>query len=188
MKIIQVCHRYHPYIGGIETHIKEISEALVKKGFEIEVICTDASFKLPKHETINGVKVTRFWTFAPRDNFSFSPQMYFYLNGREYDVIHAHNYHSFPALFAALASKKRFIFTPHSSGFQKSYLRRVMYSIYKPLGSYIFKTTDKIICIAQKEKEMLASTFNIPEGVLQNAQGVDAFVPKSALVGRRVQL
>ena len=37
MKITQVCPRYHPYIGGIETHVREISERLVKRGFELEI-------------------------------------------------------------------------------------------------------------------------------------------------------
>lgn len=162
MKIIQVCQRYYPDIGGIETHVREISEVLVKKGFEVEVVCTDASGKLPKHEVINGVKVTRFWTFSPKDNFFFSPAMYFYLRRQKYDVIHAHNYHSFPAFFAALANKKRFIFTPHSSGFSKSLIKRIFYKLYKPFGSYIFNSADKIISITQNEKEMLIKTFNIP--------------------------
>jgi len=34
MKSFQVCQRYYPYIGGIETHVKEISERLARKGFE----------------------------------------------------------------------------------------------------------------------------------------------------------
>ncbi|MDI6640295.1 MAG: glycosyltransferase, partial [Methanocellales archaeon] len=72
MKIAQVCPRYHPDIGGVETHVKEISERLVKRGFEVEVICTDPTGRLPKHEMINGVKVTRFRSIAPNDAFFFA--------------------------------------------------------------------------------------------------------------------
>lgn len=162
MKIIQVCPRYYPNIGGVETHVKEISEMLVDKGFEVEVVCTDPSYKFPKNEKINGVKVKRFWAIAPKESYFFSPAIYFYLRSQKYDVLHAHSYHSFPAFFAALACNKRFIFTPHSFGFKKSTIKYIFHRLYRPLGSYIFKTADKVISIAQMEKEMLIKTFKIP--------------------------
>jgi len=60
MKIAKVCPRYHPYIGGIETHVKEVGERLAKKGFEVEVLLTDLFSKLPREEIIEKVKVKRF--------------------------------------------------------------------------------------------------------------------------------
>lgn len=162
MKVIQVTPRYFPHIGGVEKHVKEISEMLVMKGFEVEVLCTDSSRKLPRQEIINGVKVTRFWAFSPNESYYFSPSMYFYLKDQTYDVVHAHNYHSFTSLFAALAKKRKFIFTPHSFGFNKSLTKNILHKLYKPFGSYIFKSADKIISIAEVEKEMLIHTFNIP--------------------------
>lgn len=166
MKIIQVCPTYFPAIGGIATHVKELSEILVNKGHEVEVVCTYSSRKLPEKEIINGVKITRFWAFAPREAYYFSPAMYFYLRGQEYDVIHAHNYHSFQALFAAMARKKRFIFTPHTFGFSKSLIKNILHKLYKPLGSYIFNSADKIISTAQFERNWLIKTFKIPESKL----------------------
>jgi len=166
MKIIHVCQRYYPDIGGIETHVKEISEMLVKRGYDIEVVCTDPTGKLPKKEILNGVTITRFWAFAPNQAYYFSPAMYFYLRDQKYDVIHAHNYHSFPALFAALARKKRFIFTPHTFGFSSSSFRKFLHKFYKPLGSYIFRSADKIISTAQFERNWLIDTFEIPESKL----------------------
>lgn len=163
MKIIQVCQRYYPDIGGIETHVKEISEILAKRGFDIEVVCTDPSGKLPKKEILNGVKVTRFWAFAPGEAYYFSPMIYFYLRNQEYDVIHAHNYHSFPALFAALARKNKFIFTPHSFGFSKSLIRKILHKFYRPLGDYIFRSAYRIISTAKFEEKWLIETFKIPE-------------------------
>lgn len=163
MKIIQVCPTYFPAIGGIATHVKELSEVLVKKGHEVEVVCTDSSGKLPKKEIINGVKITRFWAFAPREAYYFSPEMYFYLKAQKYDVIHAHNYHSFQALFAAFARKKRFVFTPHTFGFSRSLIRNILHRLYKPWGSYIFKSADRIISTAQFERNWLIKTFKIPE-------------------------
>ncbi len=42
MRIAQVCHRYYPNEGGVEEHVKEISERLAKK-FHVEVISADMS-------------------------------------------------------------------------------------------------------------------------------------------------
>jgi len=114
VKIAQICPRYYPDIGGVETHVKEISERLVKRGLDVEVICTDPTGKLHKHETINGVTVTRFRSFAPSEAYYFAPQIYFHLRNHRYGIIHAHSYHALPALFAALAKGgRRLIFTPH---------------------------------------------------------------------------
>ncbi len=162
MKIIQVCSKYYPEIGGIETHVKELSEALVKRGNDVEVVCTYSSRKLPEIDFINGVKITRFHAFAPGEAYFFSPAMYFYLKGLECDVMHAHNYHAFPALFAAFAKKRRFIFTPHAFGFSNSLIRNALHRLYRPIGAFIFKSADKVISTAQFEKNWLIKTFKIP--------------------------
>ena len=50
MKIAQVCPRYFPCIGGVETNVKEISERLVLENHDVEVITTDPSGKLRKKD------------------------------------------------------------------------------------------------------------------------------------------
>jgi len=126
------------------------------------VVCTDPSGKLPKSEVINGVRISRFRAFAPGDAYYFSPGMYFYLRSIECDIMHAHNYHSFQALFAAMAKKKRFIFTPHTFGFSKSLIRNVLHRLYRPVGSYIFDSADTVVSTARFEMDWLIKTFSIP--------------------------
>ena len=162
VKLVQVRPRYFPDIGGVERHVQEISEELVKCGFDVEVICTDPSGRLNKNEVINGVKVTRLKSIAPGDAYYFSPQIYFYLKDLDCDVIHAHNYHTFTSLFAALAKKdRRFFFTPHTFGFTKSFPRNIFHRIYKPFGSFIFNSADKIISISKIENQWIKNTFKI---------------------------
>jgi glycosyltransferase involved in cell wall biosynthesis len=167
VRIAQVCPRYYPNIGGVETHVQEISERLVKRGFYIEVVCTDPSGKLPKHEMINGVIITRFKSFAPGDAYYFAPQIYFYLNRANFDLIHAHNYHTISPLFAALSKKDRkFIFTPHTFGFSKLFPRNIFHKIYKPFGTFIFNSADNVVSISKVEEEWLKKTFRIPDNKL----------------------
>ncbi len=117
MRIAQVCPRYSPYIGGVETHVEEISKRLVRMGHEVTVISTDPSGKLPKEEVIDGVKVLRFPAFAPGDAYYMSPSLRSYVKkAGEFDIVHAHGYHAFPAYFASFTKAPKFIFTPHYHG------------------------------------------------------------------------
>lgn len=161
MKIAQVCSRYYPTIGGAETHVREISERLAEKGFNIEVITTDPSWKLPNSEVINKVKVIRFKSIAPNDGFFFSPQIWFYLRKNKYDIVHVHNYHGFPALFAAYALKDQsFIFTPHYHG---AAIRQLLNKLYRTIGKKIFERAEKIVCVSQFELNLIKRSFYIPE-------------------------
>ena len=164
MKIVQVCPRYYPDIGGVETHVKEISERLVKRGFEVEVVCTDPTGKHPKKEIINGVKVRRFRSFAPYDAYFFAPQIYFYLKKAKCDVIHAHSYHALPAFFAALAKNDRkFVFTSHYHGRGHTGLRNILHTPYKFFGSGIFRKADRVICVSLYEKELIKGNFDLSD-------------------------
>jgi len=175
MKIIQVCPRYYPDIGGVETHVKEISERLAERGFEVEVVCTDPSGKHPKEELINGVEVKRFRSFAPKDAYFIAPQIYFYLKKVKCDVIHAHNYRALPMLFAALAAKRnnevKFVITTHL-GFSK--VGKVPYYIYNPVfGNMIFKSSDKIVVVSPAELDEISQIKKYNSKVIWIPNGID---------------
>jgi glycosyltransferase involved in cell wall biosynthesis len=162
IRIAMVCHRYYPDIGGVETYVREISERLVTHGcFDVEVVCTDPSWKYPAHESHNGVKVSRFRSFAPGNAFYFAPQIYFYLKNRDYDIVHAHNYHALPAFFASVAAKGRFIFSPYYHGGSGSNLRNLMLAGYKWMGGLIFEKADKVLCLSRHEMKLIQNTFHV---------------------------
>jgi glycosyltransferase involved in cell wall biosynthesis len=161
MKIIQVCPRYYPDIGGVETHVKELSERLVQRGFEVEVVCTDPAGKHPKEQVIYGVAVKRFRALAPQSAYFFAPQIRTYLRKAEFDLIHAHNYHAFPAYFASFVNRGTFIFTPHYHGMGSTPLRNVLNTPYKLLGARIFKRADRVICVSEYEQALVMKNFKV---------------------------
>jgi glycosyltransferase involved in cell wall biosynthesis len=165
-KIAMVCHRYYPDIGGVETHVQQISERLTKRGFDVEVICTDPTGKYPQQEFYNGVKITRFRSLAPKNAYFFAPQVYFYLKDRDFDIVHAHNYHAFPALFASIAAKRRFVFTPHYHGGSHSILRNLLHKPYQWIGSFIFKKAEKVVCVSKYEMKLIENDFQVPRSKL----------------------
>lgn len=161
-----VCHRYYPDIGGVETHVREISERLAGRGFEVEVICTDPGWKYPECEYHNGVNIHRFKSFAPNGAFFFAPQMYFYLKKKDFDIIHAHNYHALPAFFASIAPRGRFFFSPYYHGGSGSPLRNLLLVPYRYIGGTIFEKADKIVCLSNHEMKLIENDFHVPSSKL----------------------
>ncbi|MGB9928643.1 MAG: glycosyltransferase family 4 protein [Methanosarcina sp.] len=174
MKIVQICPRYLPEIGGVEMHVKEISERLAKKGHSVEVITTDPGGRLNKKEIINGVKVTRFRSFAPGNAYFLAPQIFFYLKKQNYDIIHAHSYHAFPALFAALAfNKGKFVFTPHYHRHGHTVIRDFLHIPYRFLGKKIFSRANSVICVSDYEKRLVEEDFKVAAKTVKIPNGIN---------------
>ena len=177
MRIAQVCPRYYPYMGGVETHVREISERLARKTFKVEVLTTDPSGKLPKEDIINGVKVKRFKSWAPNENYYFSKDLKKYLvrNSDQYDIVHAHCYHDFPALYAAQAkNRNKLVFTPHYHGSGHTFFRSLLHIPYKSFGRRIFGKADRIISVSNYERSLILKDFKIDdEKIATIPNGVD---------------
>lgn len=177
MKIAQVCPRYYPYIGGVESVVKEISERLAQKGFEVDVLSQDPLNKYPAVEHINGALVRRFKTGPLGLDFPFlnsTLRQYLRENTNRYDLIHAHSYHAFPALYAAWAKgKNKLVFNPYYHGEGHNLLMNLLHIPYRQIGKVIFRRADKIICISETEKSLVQKHFGalgkeitvIPPGV-----------------------
>lgn len=164
-KIIQVCHRYHPYIGGVETHVREISERLAKR-FDVEVLTTDPSGELATEEIIGGVKVKRFKSWAPNESYYFSGELKRYLakNVETSDILHAHSYHDLPAIYCTRVRKiKKFVFTPHYHGKGGTFFRNLLHIPYKLVAKKIFEKADRIICVSNYEKNLVLDNFGVRE-------------------------
>ncbi|MFO7675275.1 MAG: glycosyltransferase family 4 protein [bacterium] len=50
---------YHPEVGGMESHIKDLAEEFTLRGHEIRIVCGRSLPGLAGHEIIDGVDVTR---------------------------------------------------------------------------------------------------------------------------------
>ena len=164
IKVLQVCQRYFPYIGGLETHVRKISEGLARQGFEVDVVTTDPSRRLPKEELINGITIRRFKGWAPNEAYYFSEGLrrHLFRVSKDYDIVHAHGYHAFPALYAAFAKRSNlFIFTPHYHGKGHTFFRNILLVPYKIIGEKTFQKADKVICVSNYERCQISNDFDV---------------------------
>ncbi|QSG08255.1 glycosyltransferase family 4 protein [Halapricum desulfuricans] len=176
MKILFVTHRYPPRTGGVETHVREIATRLVDRGHDVTVFSADAGSDVPSSEFDGGVRVQRFRSFSMGNAFYVAPQMAWAVRRTEADVVHAHNYHAFPMLFAALGvSDERFIVTTHYHGGSASAYRDRLLRVYRPLGKWIVKQADVVIAVSEWEREQLHEDFEVDATVVPNGLDIDRF-------------
>jgi glycosyltransferase involved in cell wall biosynthesis len=175
-----VCHvtpRYCPYIGGVETHVGEISRRLQKRGVDVDVLTTDPSGKLQRIETIDNITVRRFPSFAPNEAYFLSIQLEQYLrkHAKLYDIVHAHCYSAFPSLHVARTkSTNKLVFTPHYHGTGHTFFRNLLHYPYRFLGAQTFKKADRIICVSRYEKSLLLKRFKrFEEKIIVIPNGID---------------
>jgi glycosyltransferase involved in cell wall biosynthesis len=160
MKIAQICHRFYPHFGGIETHVQAISEELARRSHDVTVVTTDPTGRLPQKCCIKGIKVVRHKSFAPGGAYYFSPSLILYLLEKKFDVTHAHGYHSLIPLQTTLANRNgRLILTTHFKGSSHSSFRRKLLLLYRPLMSMLMGKAEVIICDSETEMENLKSLF-----------------------------
>ena len=181
MRIVQVCPTYYPQVGGIGEQVRNTSERLAKK-HDMVVLTTDASGTLPTVESINGVEVKRYKSWAPNEAYYFSWKLRECLLKKRvnYDVLHAHGYGAFPALYASqVKNGGRFVFSPHYHGSGHSFFRSLLHVPYKFLGKGIFKKSDRIICVSNFERNLIKSHFKIDEKkfvVIPNGINFEEFI------------
>lgn len=176
MKIVQVTPRYPPRTGGVETHVKEISERFVERGHDVLVITADAGDDVPTRETRNGVVVERHRGFAPDGTFHIAPGITRAIRREDADVVHTHNYHSLPLFFAALGvTDEKFVVTPHYHGASASSFRDRLLLFYKPFGGWSLRQADEIIAVSEWEQEQLRNDFGVEATVIPNGLDVERF-------------
>ncbi|MBU7014297.1 MAG: glycosyltransferase family 4 protein, partial [Theionarchaea archaeon] len=164
MRIIQITPRYLPFYGGVEIHVKYISEWLARM-HEVVVLTCDPVGGLPREEIINGVFVRRFRGFAPGEAYYFSPEMALEIKRAHPDILHAHNYHAFPFFASALGTSK-LVVTPHYHGRGHTWLRNILLGGFRPIGKVVFGKADKILYLSSHERRLLKEHFGIGDSKL----------------------
>jgi glycosyltransferase involved in cell wall biosynthesis len=166
IKILQVCNLYHPQYGGLEEHVRNISERLAKR-HDVTVFTTDPSGILPRVEEINGVRVRRFKAFCPNNAYFISSEMFAEIRRCRFDIVHGHNYHAFPLFLCKYASTSLLVITPHYHRYGSSTFRNLLIKLYKPLGRQVFQKADKVIALCEYEKDLLRADFAVVDDKIE---------------------
>lgn len=159
MRIAQIVASYHPRIGGVETHVRHLARGCAEAGDDVTVLTLQHDTS-PAQEWQDGVRILRFPPTVHSRYYPFSIDIHRYVKSHagDYDLLHAHNYHTLAGQ-VAVGSSLPFVFTPHYHGTGHTPFRAIVHKFYRPIGGRQFRAADVVICVSDAERALVASHF-----------------------------
>ena len=180
MKILQVAPYFHPHIGGVESHVLDLSRKLTELGFEVEVV-TSMYERMPPREKVLGLQVVRLKPAAIWWKTPVTFQLRSYVSSSDADVVHAHSPPPMDAYFTARACKtpeKPFVITYHCDLEIPGLLGPLIVWMYeRTFGSYTVSSADKIIVTTGTYAATSRSVWKYLPAVIPNAVDSEMFNP-----------
>ncbi|HDQ99435.1 MAG TPA: glycosyltransferase family 1 protein [candidate division WOR-3 bacterium] len=146
MKISIHAIYYHPEVGGMESHIKDLAEEFVRRGHRVNIVCGRSLPGLSEQEVIDGVEVYRTRWFGRNAvgwfRYVVGSLATFDRVAADADIVHAQG---FPCALATrrVAGRRHIsnLVTVHSSHFLRLARKRLLHPGFR----YLFGPTDHIL-------------------------------------------
>ena len=150
LRVLQLGKYYYPHSGGIETHLRLLTDSLSVAN-EVEVLVHNVA-RLTLRERVGSVDVTRVATLGRLASTELSPALVRELSGRRYDVLHLHTPNPMGMLAYYLAKKAadhRLVVTHHSDVVRQIWMRRA----FQPVFAGVMRRADAIVVTSQRYLE-----------------------------------
>jgi len=170
LRVAMVCARALPLMGGIETHVHEVSTRLGAAGVDVTVLTTDRSGDLPVEEKLPGYRVRR-WRAHPRSrDYYLAPGLARHLlRTNDYDVVHVQGVHTLVAPTALAAARRAGIptvLTFHTGG-HSSALRGSLRSLQWRLLAPLLRSTAALVAVSDYERQTFAAVLGDTGGAIR---------------------
>lgn len=126
--MLQVTARAAPDVGGVETHVTEVSTRLLERGVDVHILATDTAGDLPPRGLIDGVPVERVRAYPRSADWRIAPGVAPRVADGGWDVVHVQCWHTFVppiAMAAAARSRTPYVLTFHAGGHSSGLRTRV---------------------------------------------------------------
>jgi len=159
-----------PLMGGIETHVHEVSTRLGAAGVDVTVLTTDRSGNLPVEEELPGYRVRRFPAYPRSRELYLAPGLARHLwRTNDYDVVHLQGVRTLVAP-AALAAARRAgiptVLTIHT-GRHPSALRNSIRPLQLRLLAPLLRSTAALVAVSEYERQMFAALLGDTGGAIR---------------------
>lgn len=164
MRILIVTPRYLPEMGGIETHIHEVSKRLSARGLDVGILTTDRSGHLPAEEMVSGVSVRRVPAWPKDRDYYFAPGVQREIMRSSCDLVHVQGYHTLVAplaMISALRKQVPFVLTFHSGG-HSSRLRTLLRLPQRWALAPLVRRAAHCIGVSRFEAEFFEAEMGVP--------------------------
>lgn len=154
MRVLQVTPNFAPHMGGVETHVQEVSNRLIALGIEVEVVTADPTHALATSELVAGVPVRRLPAYPRGRDWMFSPPLPSVIRSGGWDLVHVQSYHTlFAPMAMATAARARipYVLTFHSGG-TSSPLRARVRGLQMRALSPLLRRARALIAVSEFER------------------------------------
>jgi glycosyltransferase involved in cell wall biosynthesis len=163
MRIVMVAARYLPFVGGIETHIREVGIRMAAEGHAVTVLTTDPTHRLAAEEESDGIHIVRV-PARPKDrDYYLSFGIFRHLLQGSWDVIHFQGYNTFVApigLLAAVRGKTPFVLTFHSGG-HSSMVRKAVRPLQYAMLTPLIRRASQLIAVSEFEAAFFSARMRL---------------------------
>jgi glycosyltransferase involved in cell wall biosynthesis len=175
LRVLMVCTRYLPDLGGIETHVYEVARRLTAlEGFDITVLATDRTRRLPRDEVLDGVRVLRVPSWPPGRDYYLAPRIAAVVGQRErWDLVHCQGIHTPVPVLAMLAARRvgtPYLVTFHTGG-HSLWHRNALRSTQWRLAGLLLRNATSLVGVSRFEAQTLSEQARLrgkPVTVIRN--------------------
>jgi glycosyltransferase involved in cell wall biosynthesis len=168
LRVAMVASRFPPLLGGIETHVDEVSRRMATRGLEVTVLTTDVSGRLLPHEHREGFTIRRFRAGPRGTDLHASPSLVREIASGRYDLVHVQGLHTLLPPMALRASQRAGIPTVvsfHTGGHSsrlRTVIREPQWRALRPL----LRRSNALVAVCAYEVEQFARRLGIdPQGI-----------------------
>jgi glycosyltransferase involved in cell wall biosynthesis len=160
LRVLMVCARYLPDLGGTETHVREVTRRLsALADFEVTVLATDRTRELPEQETIDGTEVLRVPSWPSNRDYYLAPRVPGVVGRRDrWDLVHCQGVHTPVPVTAMLAARRAgipYLMTFHTGGHSQQLRNKLRSTQWRALGP-LLRDASALIGVSRFEAETMA--------------------------------
>jgi len=182
MRIIQVSPYFYPHVGGVESHVLDLSKELASRGHEVHVLTTNMG-KMPERETMLDFDILRLKPLSILFKTPIVPRIQKRVGKMNADVVHSHSpppLSSYYATKGCKSSKSPHVITYHCDVEIPSPLGKLVAGFYRrTYESYTVKRADKIIVTSGSYHATSRSVWRYHPEIIPNTVDAERFNPKN---------
>ena len=161
LKIVQAVHAFPPAIGGLETHVYNLSLEIAKQGHKVIIHTSNQkdSKEIDEQLKQKGIIVKRHFAiqFPIFSSVKLIPTMCLSLLREKADIYHSHGYGAIVPIQTSIISfikRKKFIWAIHGIPKFRG-IKSIFPKLYSIPALLPLKIANKIICVSDSAKEQL---------------------------------
>lgn len=165
IRVLQVVQRFSPELGGLETHVSEVTRRLALiDDIEVTVLTTDRTGALPREEWINGVRVMRRRSWSRAGEEYFAPGIVRVIRQGGWDLVHVQGSQTTVptvAMLAALSARIPYVLTFHSGGHSSRSHGPITW-VQNQINRPLLARAAELIAVSRFERSRFSTITHLP--------------------------